>query len=558
MEKFKERHDIDLKTLHREESSTDLVALENWFTVDLPKVQMNVNPRNLLNADETGLFWRNVGVKSLIIGRRQETGVRIAKDRITIFLLCSAAGEKFAICVIGTAERPRAFEKNAVHDVTVDKYGFSYYHNSTAWMTTSIFNSWLDWLNADMVKQDRHVLLVVDNFIAHKVSSRSNVMSHFFPPNCTARAQPLDVGIIKSFTDYFEKHLFQRVFEKLPVINGVEDFVKALTVFGAVDWAMEAWKSVKPSTIVNCFHKCKMVDQKFQDAVEPETVNVASDHSSVMGIVRDLRNQTPRHHRLCDQRLQHRGTHVFKFLLHRDEDHPTGLKEFIREWRKAGEKPPKRFRESLEWSILQAHEWLEWSNKTSSAYCRYCALGFTVGVPMTKKVGEFVKIPVTNFYQAPENAFSQQYLPTLKELTGALQAKNLDYSEMLSSIETTHDYFAVLTNTANKPIGAFANAAATTSRLLSSHEMTPVIPKPTPKKKKPEGRNDPAEHRPLRDVTDVVNWFRTNVFVSHIKNMRRFLQERFDKNSQVLQPLRFLYRPAPVQHCSIPSNTEFL
>ncbi|GAV06128.1 hypothetical protein RvY_16159 [Ramazzottius varieornatus] len=167
----------------REESSKDLVALENWFTVDLPEVLMNVDPRNLLNADEASLFWRNFGVKSLIIGRWQKTGVRIAKDRITIFLLCSAAGEKFVICVIGTEERPRAFEKNAVHDVTVDKYGFSYYHNSTAWMTTAIFNSWLDWLNAEMVKQDRHVLLVVDNFIAHEASSRSNVTLHFFPPN---------------------------------------------------------------------------------------------------------------------------------------------------------------------------------------------------------------------------------------------------------------------------------------------------------------------------------------------------------------------------------------
>ncbi|GAU94840.1 hypothetical protein RvY_06549-1 [Ramazzottius varieornatus] len=64
--------------------------------------------------------------------------------------------------------------------------------------------------------------------------------------------------------------------------------------------------------------------------------------------------------------------------------------------------------------------------------------------------------------------FSQQYLPTLKELTGALQAKNLDYSRMLSSIETTLDYFAVLINTVNESNGAFANVAVTTSRLLSS------------------------------------------------------------------------------------------
>ncbi|GAU94839.1 hypothetical protein RvY_06549-2 [Ramazzottius varieornatus] len=70
--------------------------------------------------------------------------------------------------------------------------------------------------------------------------------------------------------------------------------------------------------------------------------------------------------------------------------------------------------------------------------------------------------------------------------------------------------------------------------------MTPLIPKPTNKKKKPEGRNDPAGHRPVRDLTDAENWFGTNVFVPHIQNMRRFLQERFDKNSQVPQPLEIL------------------
>lgn len=272
-----------------EESSTDLVALEKWFLDDLPSILLIIDPKNLLNADETGLWWRNVGIWSLVVGGKQETGVKVAKDRITIFLLCSAAGEKFAICVIGTAERPRAFQKNAVHDVTVDEYGFSYYYNSTAWMTTVIFNSWLDWLNGEMVKQNRCVLLIVDNFIAHKVSSRSNVKLHFFPPNCTARAQPLDAGIIKTLKDYFKRNLFKRVFVRIPDVNGVEDFVKGLTIFDAVDWAMEAWKDVKPSTIVNCFHKCKMAPEKWQEVHSgvPELVS-STQSSAALSIVQGL------------------------------------------------------------------------------------------------------------------------------------------------------------------------------------------------------------------------------------------------------------------------------
>ncbi|GAU87141.1 hypothetical protein RvY_00037 [Ramazzottius varieornatus] len=156
-------------------------------------------------------------------------------------------------------------------------------------MTTTIFNSWLDWLNGEMVKQNRVVLLIVDNFIAHKVSSRSNVKLHFFPPNYTARAQQLDAGIIKSFQDSFKRHLFQRVFERIPIVNGVEDFVKELTIFDAVDWSFEAWKDVKPSTVVNCPHKCKMASEKWQDAhSEVPAVVPSTNFSAALLVVQNL------------------------------------------------------------------------------------------------------------------------------------------------------------------------------------------------------------------------------------------------------------------------------
>lgn len=86
-------------------------------------------------------------------------------------------------------------------------------------------------------------LLIVDNFIAHKVAYRSHAQLRFFPPKCTAKAQPLDAGIIKCFKDAFKQHLFTSMFERIPTVTGVEDFEKGLTIFDAVDWAMEARKT---------------------------------------------------------------------------------------------------------------------------------------------------------------------------------------------------------------------------------------------------------------------------------------------------------------------------
>ena len=265
------------------------MALEQWFTIDLPALLEMIEPRNIINADETGLFWRNVGVKSLVIGKQQEKGVKIAKDRITILLACSGAGEKFAPCIVGTSAQPRAFTANAVHDITVETYGFSYYHNTTAWMTGEFFNSWLDWLNNEMKKaDDRHVVLLVDNFTGHNVSYRSNVEVRFLPPNCTAKAQPLDAGIIKCFKDSFKKHLYKRVFERIHEVTGVEDFLKELTIFNAADWTLEAWKSVKESTIVNCFYKCRIVQEKWQDDEVLLPAVVGSKNSSACSVVQDL------------------------------------------------------------------------------------------------------------------------------------------------------------------------------------------------------------------------------------------------------------------------------
>jgi hypothetical protein len=52
-------------------------------------------------VDETGLFWKGVPNRSLVLqGEKCKVG-RLAKERITIALFCSVTGEKFKPLVIG-------------------------------------------------------------------------------------------------------------------------------------------------------------------------------------------------------------------------------------------------------------------------------------------------------------------------------------------------------------------------------------------------------------------------------------------------------------------------
>ena len=78
----------------------------------------------------------------------------------------------------------------------------------------------------------------------------------------TSHVQPCDAGIIKTFKRYFRAQMNRRIFERVEAVQGVEHFVKEITVFDACDWTMEALKSVKKSTVINCFYKCKVVPEK--------------------------------------------------------------------------------------------------------------------------------------------------------------------------------------------------------------------------------------------------------------------------------------------------------
>ena len=70
------------------------------------------------------------------------------------------------------------------------------------WMTSTIFVKWLINLNRDMVKQDRHIALLIDNCFAHPKDSGGELtymyVLYFLPPNVTSVVQPCDMDNLKA------------------------------------------------------------------------------------------------------------------------------------------------------------------------------------------------------------------------------------------------------------------------------------------------------------------------------------------------------------------------
>ena len=83
------------------------------------------------------------------------------------------------------------------------KLGFGYYNNSTAWMTGEIWISIWTQVNNKLIKENRNIILFVDNCSAHPILSFSNIKIIFLPPNTTSKLQPMDAGIIKVFNGLY-------------------------------------------------------------------------------------------------------------------------------------------------------------------------------------------------------------------------------------------------------------------------------------------------------------------------------------------------------------------
>ena len=77
-------------------------------------------------------------------------------------------------------------------------------------------------LNSKMKRENRHIILFLDNASCHPSSLKgmfSNVQMKFLPKNTISRTQPLDAGIIKTWKMYYKRKLLRHVASE---INGKE------------------------------------------------------------------------------------------------------------------------------------------------------------------------------------------------------------------------------------------------------------------------------------------------------------------------------------------------
>lgn len=242
LERFKKRNEIVYKSVCGESSQVSQVMISEWLTDTLPSILQNYDPKNIFNADETGIFYHCLPNKTYAFKNEQCSGGKKSKERLTVLIGCNSDGsEKLPILVIGRYLKPRCFK-------FVTKLPVEYRANRKAWMVSTIFTEWLLKLDKKFLFEKREVAMIIDNCSAHIRINLKAIKLIFLPSNTTSVLQPCDQGIIQNFKIFYRRQLLRKY---LAAFQAKEEFT--INILDALHMLRTAWSLVTPETIENCF-----------------------------------------------------------------------------------------------------------------------------------------------------------------------------------------------------------------------------------------------------------------------------------------------------------------
>jgi len=205
------------------------------------------NPRDVYNQDELGL--NHLAQPAQTLSKDRPEGSKTSKARVTISLCVNSDGsDKRKPLVIGSAMKPRCFR-----GFDPDLY-VTWTANKRAWMTSDIYQTWLNTFDRQMTLQGRRVCLIVDNAPAHKIVQLKSVKVVFLPPGVTSKLQPLDAGIIRSFKARYRRLLGRHFIDCLDANQPMKADMRQV-----IRMVADAWDSVTPTTIQNCWRHVGLV-----------------------------------------------------------------------------------------------------------------------------------------------------------------------------------------------------------------------------------------------------------------------------------------------------------
>ena len=170
---FQRRWNLKARKLHGEASDADDEAIAQALP-DLRNLCPEYRPEDFWNADETGCNYSMAPDRNISTFSR--SGHKKQKKRVALLVCCNSTGsDNFPLFIIGSARRPRCFQKR-----TAEQLGFDYGHNKKAWMTMALFFEWLKRFDTYICKTSgRTALLLLDNFLVMGLKQNYPILHRF-------------------------------------------------------------------------------------------------------------------------------------------------------------------------------------------------------------------------------------------------------------------------------------------------------------------------------------------------------------------------------------------
>jgi len=246
LHRFKKRNLIRYQKVSRKSKPVNDEVINVWFLNILPKLKEKYASKDIFNATEFELYYKLLSNK--LLGYKNIKRIKtccknkLSRELLKVLICANSDGtEKLNPLVIGKPLKPKCFIDNRTLPC-------EYSVKKTTLMTNDHFGFWVKKLDKTMIKNNRKILLLVNNSSnIPKDIVLKNVELVFFPPYITKNLQPLNLSVINVLKQYYEKH-YLNVLKKLEKkqLNIILDALRHITA---------AWSSIQPQVIAECFKK---------------------------------------------------------------------------------------------------------------------------------------------------------------------------------------------------------------------------------------------------------------------------------------------------------------
>ncbi|XP_004598522.2 tigger transposable element-derived protein 4 [Ochotona princeps] len=245
LDRFKSRYGLVFRAQPVEATGLSVDPSTVWHQNILPYYLNDYHPKNVFNIEETGLLYRMLPTNTFAFKGETCSVGKLYKDRITLAVGANMDGsEKLPLLVIGKNKNPQCFKG-------ITSLPVHYAAHRMAWMSSDIFQQWMQKLDEKFQAQQRRVVVFVESSSAHpEVKNLKSIELAFFPSCLSSRFVAMKRGVLKSLKINYRHCLLKKF---LSSVEGSQEFMFSL--LDAVDTLHLCWRAVTPETIAKSFEE---------------------------------------------------------------------------------------------------------------------------------------------------------------------------------------------------------------------------------------------------------------------------------------------------------------